>query len=481
MDHHPVHAERIGDQTGMLPPCPAKAGKRVARHVMAPRDRDALDRIGHAGDGDGNEALSGVAHAQGLAGFRLHLRADGGDARLRRIGIERLVAIRAEQAGKMIGLDLAEQQVAVGDGERSAAPVAGRSRHRARRFRPDAEAAIDEAADRSAARRDGVDLHHRTGIMGHVGRGAAHVEADHRAKTGLFRGPGQADDAARRAGEDRVLAPEQHAVDQAAARLHEQHVGPIAQRVAQPVDIGAQHGRKIGVGQCGVAAPDQLDERRDVMAGRNLGKADFGGDRCDRLFVRGIAIAMHQHDGDRAQAAVIGRLQRRAGGVPVQRGQDRAICHDPFVHLRHLRMKRVGQDDVAREQVWPVLIADAQRVAKTARDGEQGRLALALQQGVGGDGGADPQATGRDRPFPCPRQSAHRLYRRVDIAFRVAGQQFGGVQPPIGAARHHIGESTAAIDPELPLHGAGDGAMLARWQGFGDCTLCIGACPARCI
>src|SRR3954468_1001927 len=95
----------------------------------------------------------------------------------------------------MIWIDAAEDEVAIGDSERSAVSVAGRARVCAGRLRPDPEAHPVEAADRPAARRDRVDLHHRgadsdagndalvgklelAGIMRHVGRGAAHVETD---------------------------------------------------------------------------------------------------------------------------------------------------------------------------------------------------------------------------------------------------------------------------------------------------------------
>ena len=64
-------------------------------------------------------------------------------------------------AGKCVRVDPAEEQVAVGDGQRPAVAIAGRARVRAGALRPDAEAHAVEAADRPAARRDGMDLHHR--------------------------------------------------------------------------------------------------------------------------------------------------------------------------------------------------------------------------------------------------------------------------------------------------------------------------------
>ena len=52
-----------------------------------------------------------------------------------------LVAARSEGVGEMLGPDLAEHDVAVGHGERSAAPGAGGSRHRAGPVRADPEQA----------------------------------------------------------------------------------------------------------------------------------------------------------------------------------------------------------------------------------------------------------------------------------------------------------------------------------------------------
>ena len=72
-----------------------------------------------------------------------------------------------------------------------------------------------------------------------------------------------ADDAAGRAGQDRVLALEQLRVDQAAARLHE-HQPHVAERVRHPVDVAPQDRREVGVDHGGVAAADQLHQRRDL-------------------------------------------------------------------------------------------------------------------------------------------------------------------------------------------------------------------------
>ena len=133
------------------------------------------------------------------------------------------------------------------------------------------------------------------GEMRHVGRGAAHVEADDMVEPGLRRGLGHADDPARRPGQDRVLAAEGGGVGEAAVRLHEEEAHPhaVASSVENastrstsglephdPVDIAPQHRRQIGVDHRRIAAPDQLDQRLDLVARADLGEADLLGQRA---------------------------------------------------------------------------------------------------------------------------------------------------------------------------------------------------------
>ncbi|KAG1223284.1 hypothetical protein G6F68_020387 [Rhizopus microsporus] len=79
--------------------------------------------------------------------------------------------------------------------------------------------------------------------MGHVGRGAAHVETDHLRESGDFAGTHHAHDAAGRAGQDRVLATEAVRVGQAAAGLHE-HETDARQFAGHLVHIALQDGRQ---------------------------------------------------------------------------------------------------------------------------------------------------------------------------------------------------------------------------------------------
>ena len=75
-------------------------------------------------------------------------------------------------------------------------------------------------------------------------------------------------------------------------------------------------------------------------------------------------------------------------GVQIGGAQDGAVGGDAFVDLDDAFVERLGQFDLAGEDPRAVLIGDPQRVAEAAGDDESGALALALQQGVGGDGGA---------------------------------------------------------------------------------------------
>ena len=133
--------------------------------------------------------------------------------------------------------------------------------------------------------------------------------------------------------------------------------------------------------------------------------------------------------------------------------EHRAVGHDALVDLEHALVEHLGQHDLAREDVGPVLVGDAQRVGEAARDHQQHAIALALEQRVGGDGGAhlDRLDDRRDR---ATRFDAQQLADAGDggvaIALRVLGEQLVDDQRAVGPARDDVGEGAAAIDPELP-------------------------------
>ena len=117
---------------------------------------------------------------------------------------------------------------------------------------------------------------------------------------------------------------------------------------------------------------------------------------------------MHQHD--RAGADAVGhRLgEYRAGGGFVERLDLGAMHIDPPADFLDPFIQHRRQRDGEVEQPRAGLVADAQRIRKTAIDDQQGAVALALQQRVGGDRGAHlhrVDQAGGDRLDPAPRRA----------------------------------------------------------------------------
>jgi hypothetical protein len=233
MNQHPGHTERVGDQAGVLAAGAAEAVQRVTGDVVAALYRDFLDRIGHVLDRDANEAVGDVFRrpVADLARELFEPRPHG-------LRVEGLVLAGAEDLREEVRHQLAEHHIGVGDRERAAAPIAGRSRIGAGGIRADPETHAVIMQDRAAAGRDGMDQHHgrahaharHFGLegalviaveMGDVGRGAAHVEADQAIEPGLAPSLCHADDAARRTGQDRVLAVKEVGGGEPARRHHE--------------------------------------------------------------------------------------------------------------------------------------------------------------------------------------------------------------------------------------------------------------------
>ena len=236
MDVHRFHAEPVGDHAGVLAARAAEAGERIARHVVAARDGNLLDGVRHVLDRDGEEAVGDLLRR--LA----DLGRERGEFLAHDLGVERLVLARTEDRREMLRHELADHDVGVGDGERPAAAIGGGAGIGAGGIGPDGEAPGLVMQDRAAAGRDGVDAHHRrahpdarhlrlegalklAGVMRDVGRSAAHVEADDAVEARHLRRLDRADHAARRAGEDRVLALEEMRGGEPARRHHEHEAG----------------------------------------------------------------------------------------------------------------------------------------------------------------------------------------------------------------------------------------------------------------
>ena len=503
------HAQRVRDQAGVLPARAPETVEYVFRDVVAALHGNLLDGVGHVLDRDAQKAGRdllrrtdrSVRGTGDLAGQRREFL--GHDR-----GVQRLVRVRPEHRGEEVGAQLAEHHVAVGNGQRSPAAIAGRAGIGAGRLRPHAEAGAVETQDGSAARGHGVDAQHgrayahardltfegafvcsrggcrlgaagfglgrfgiagfgtgrreiRSIVMRHVGGCAAHVEADDLVEPGHARGAHHADHAAGRTGQHAVLALEQAGVGQPAVRLHEhqRRTGPVraGQFAGDPIDVAAQQRRQIRIDDSSIAARDQLHQRADAVGDRDLRKPDLVGQIGHARFVGGVAVAVHERHGHGADAGGVRGLERTPDTGFVERRDHLPACADPLVHLDDALVEHVRQHDVACEQVRPVLIADAQRVAEAARGDEHGPVAGAFQQRVGGDRGAhldDRHRVGRQgRVRGEAEQVADALDRGVPIAFRVGRQQLVGHEAAVRPSRHQVGERAAAVDPDLPAGG----------------------------
>ena len=92
-------------------------------------------------------------------------------------------------------------------------------------------------------------------------------------------------------------------------------------------------------------------------------------------------------------------FQCLANGHKIRLGLGRAICEHTLVDFMNLLVEQFWFDDFLGENVRTRLIAERQSVAETPGDEQGSRIALALQQGVGGNGGAHFDGTnlvGRD-------------------------------------------------------------------------------------
>ena len=221
VDEDGFHPQRIGDETGVLAAGTAEALQGEAADVVAFLHRDLFDRVGHVGDGDLQEALGDLVRSLFTADFLGQI----GKLPHDHLGVEGLVGVGAKDWRKVLGLDLSDADISVGDRQRAAAAVAGGAGIGAGGVRADAHTGAIEVQNGAAAGRHGVDRHHRcshpnagdrglegalegAGVQRDVGGGAAHVEADDLVQPGHRGGARGADDASGGAGEDRVLALE---------------------------------------------------------------------------------------------------------------------------------------------------------------------------------------------------------------------------------------------------------------------------------
>ena len=126
------------------------------------------------------------------------------------------------------------------------------------------------------------------------------------------------------------------------------------------------------------------------MAHRYLLEAHAVRNRLRQRFVGGVAVAVHQADGDGPEALPMRPRQVRFQLVLVQRLHDLAMRAHALVRLDDPVVEYFRQPDIEVEEARAVLVADAELVGQAPGHHQQGALALAFQQRIGRDGGAHP-------------------------------------------------------------------------------------------
>ena len=247
----------------------------------------------------------------------------------------------------------------------------------------------------TTTRRHRIDRHHRrahphardfgfkrtlksAGVKRDIGGGAAHVKADDTLKPTHRCGARRADNPARGARQDRILALEMPGFGQPAARLHE--VKPHTRQFARHlIHIAAQNGGKIRIHHGSIPTRHNTRQRACAMAERDLRKANFPRNRTKPFFMRRVRPGMHHQNGNGAQTFLISGAQSIPRPGLIQGFQFRAIHRDTPADFNGAFMQQFRQAHIQIKQPGPRLIADAQQISKTAIDQQQNALTLAFQ------------------------------------------------------------------------------------------------------
>ncbi len=212
-----------------------------------------------------------------------------------------------------------------------------------------------------------------------------------------------------------------------------------------------EHGRQVGIDHAGVAAFDDPDLRTDLARNRHMLEAGTPRDCRGCLLMDGFAMGVDQGDGHGSGASRSSRLEIREELVTVERGDDRSVSADSLVGLDDIRVQRDRQLDIERKDIGPLLRTDTKQIRETGRDDECGCGAGALEQSVGADRRAHPDA---GQSGPGRRVQGSQLIdagqRRVGIHGGVLGQKLVRQQTTIRRNRHDIGECATAIDKKVP-------------------------------
>ena len=367
-------------------------------------------------------------------------------------------------------LNLAKHDIAIGHRQRPAAAITRRARIRSRRIGPDAIALTIEMQNRTTARGDSVNRHHRRAQthtrdlrvefalefsreMRDIGRGAAHVEADQFVESGGSGRLHHADNAAGRAGKDGILAVKLVCVGQAAVRLHE-HQSRIGQFSCDAINITPQYRRKISIDNRRIATRNDLHHRADFMRNRYLRETDFARETGNAPLVLGKAISVHEDNRNCPETLIPRGFQGIACLDLVQRRHHFAMCTDALIDFGYVGIEQFRQRDLAIKNTRAVLISDPQLIAKSTRDEERGGFALALKQRIGRHGRPHFHAVDLRNRYRCACGNAKQMANAGEcgilVLLRIVRKQLVREQRAVRRPGDDVGEGAAAVNPELP-------------------------------
>ncbi len=212
------------------------------------------------------------------------------------------------------------------------------------------------------------------------------------------------------------------------------------------------------------------------MTGGHLVETKLAREFGDALLVVAVAVGVHQHDCDGDDAVFFGADQFGAHRLEIERTFDSAIGTHAFIDLDHALVQHVRLDDMLGKDLRPRLVADAQRVAKALGDEKQRPVALAFKERIGRNRGAHFDRGDASTRYRIPRREPKKVpdavHRRVPIGFRILRKQLVGKERAIRTPPDHIGEGTAAIDPEFPTCGHISGHAFDPDLLYGTLLLC---------
>ena len=288
-----------------------------------------------------------------------------------------------------------------------------------------------------------------------LGGGAAHVERQCAVRAAALGHGAREDGAAGRArfDEPHRLRRAHRQRAQRAAGSHEIHGTDYAHRLQarlQPVQITGHHRLHICIGAGGGDAFVLADFRTHVRRQRDPQVRQRAFEYfLHALFMRGIREALQKRDGNAFDAVLFQCRHQGFDGSFVERQQDAtfgvyALRHRQAQMARHQRRRLVQKNIILREAVLP---ADFHEIAETFGSDERGLRALALDQRVGRQRGAEDEDVQRAGFEPGLREDLgdggdHGFFRRARRGEHLAG--------PALAARleNDVRESPADIDGE---------------------------------